>query len=711
MYRQDIALKFMKYSQAKIQSSWRDARRKKHLQGPEKAKVAAPSSFEQLMLQNTWGHLKSVAGQYMAITLPQRPDGEMQFVTQSFAQALYGDEARRADHIVEDISEELALPEDAVAPPLCFKVLSTSIGKMKTMATFFPEVGPKLEEGCMAITLHQAALVNDDHLSVDIQPRMYGDGNMNVMVCTDFVPGCSLQGLTANARGWIQTSDASSQAVYTIPIADVPRSELDGAIAKLVDAYPHDADDTKGTVEGDPKQEPWRSLLELGFVVAKGQRGSASSASASATNRFRLTPQGLRNIRTTCVYTKSRGVFDVRAELPLPQLTPFEMTLKLHAGGWEWRLFPKAVKDRLSLHHDTSLASGCYYTLGKTLIPSYLQCLLCRGELRTKFGVQQVPHYGGKAPVKRYDALLKGQPFTVDDQPPAQRPALRNELDDDDAALAIADQNAVQALEGDVGDADETLDQALERMLEEEEKRVQESLLQPQQEGSDLPSDEDNAAPATGDESVVEAGARPEDKPDSLEPAEGSLPQASDPQGRQKLDILPWGAIDIARTTRNKKGEVSFEARCPFHRLSKKTTCKKTFSYTPDTEELVLASLRHWGNTARQFNRQVHHMDSMKSCFDVPLQSYDILLAGQILEQDKPAPGTVKTDKELDQEEAVALRARGRGRGRGAQQARGGRQRGVGRGKGGGRQPAAAPPSRTRSTSPSSSSSSSSSSS
>ena len=177
------------------------------------------------------------------------------------------------------------------------------------------------------------------------------------------------------------------------------------------------------------------------------------------------------------------------------------------------------------MHRDTSLASGCYYTLGKTLFPSYLQCLLCRGELRTKFGVQQVPHYGGKAPVKRYDALLKGQPFTVDDQPPAQRPALRNELDDDDAALAIADQNAVQALEGDVGDADETLDQALERMLEEEEKRVQESLLQPQQEGSDLPSNEDNAAPATGDESVVEAGARPEDKPDSLEPAEGSLLQ------------------------------------------------------------------------------------------------------------------------------------------------------------------------------------------
>ena len=144
------------------------------------------------------------------------------------------------------------------------------------MATFFPEVGPKLEEGCMAITLHQAALVNDDHLSVDIQPRMYGDGNMNVMVCTDFVPGCSLQGLTANARGWINTSNASSQAVYTIPIADVPRSELDGAIAKLVDAYPHDADDTKGTIEGDPEQEPWRSLLELGFVCC-GKRAKRIS--------------------------------------------------------------------------------------------------------------------------------------------------------------------------------------------------------------------------------------------------------------------------------------------------------------------------------------------------------------------------------------------------------------------------------------------------
>ena len=308
VYRQDIALKFMKYSRAKIQSSWRDSRRRKHLQGPEKAKVAAPSSFEQLMLQNTWGHLKSVAGQYMAITLPQRPDGEMQFVTQSFAQALYGDEARRADHIVEDISEELALPEDAVAPPLCFKVLSTSIGKMKTMATFFPEVGPKLEEGCMAITLHQAALVNDDDLSVDIQPRMYGDGNMNVMVCTDFVPGCSLQGLTANARGWIQTSDASSQAVYTIPIADVPRSELDGAIAKLVDAFLTMQTTLRARLKVTPNKNHGGHFLNLVLLWQKGKEDQHHQPQLLPPTDFGLHRRAFATSEPL-VCTRSRGEF------------------------------------------------------------------------------------------------------------------------------------------------------------------------------------------------------------------------------------------------------------------------------------------------------------------------------------------------------------------------------------------------------------------
>ena len=90
MYRQDVALKFTKYSEAKMQSSWRDARRREHLQGPAvKSSGSVPSSVEQLLLRNVWDHLKAVAGDYKAITLPQRADGRMQLVTKSFDDILY----------------------------------------------------------------------------------------------------------------------------------------------------------------------------------------------------------------------------------------------------------------------------------------------------------------------------------------------------------------------------------------------------------------------------------------------------------------------------------------------------------------------------------------------------------------------------------------------------------------------------------------------
>ena len=60
----------------------------------------------------------------------------------------------------------------------------------------------------------------------------------------------------------------------------------------------------------------------------------------------------------------------------------------------------------------------------------------------------------------------------------------------------------------------------------------------------------------------------------------------------------------------------------------------------------------------------------------MPYQSYDILLATQSPEEDKPAPGTVETEKELDKEEMEAAKQRGRGRarGRGSQRGREGSQ-------------------------------------
>lgn len=134
--------------------------------------------------------------------------------------------------------------------------------------------------------------------------------DLNVMVCTDVVAGCSLEGLIASVRSW-KSSDAPPPK-YTLPVAEaVSRSDLHHALASLLDT--REVEGQENFVEGIATDEPWKSPLQEGFA----RRGQGLMVrSSDAADRFQLTQAGLRQLQIGAVYTDSRPLFEVRAELP-----------------------------------------------------------------------------------------------------------------------------------------------------------------------------------------------------------------------------------------------------------------------------------------------------------------------------------------------------------------------------------------------------------
>jgi hypothetical protein len=103
----------------------------------------------------------------------------------------------------------------------------------------------------------------------------------------------------------------------------------------------------------------------------------------------------------------------------------------LRERGWEWKLFPRKKESRAALLHPTDQGTGVWYTAGKTIIPSYAQCLLSSLHLREQYGILTIPHYTAK-PLTDYKRLLEGKPVKpYEVKPKALRAPLQQEFPDD----------------------------------------------------------------------------------------------------------------------------------------------------------------------------------------------------------------------------------------------------------------------------------------
>ena len=156
-----------------------------------------------------------------------------------------------------------------------------------------------------------------------------------------------------------------------------------------------------------------------------------------------MTPSALRKLSTSILYTKKSPLFKVRVDMTLGNLMAWEFAKLLVDKGWTWHLMPREIKGREALPpHVATNGPGCWYTLGSTLINSYLLCLHQSRDLHNQFAIAEVPHDSKDAPVKRYQAILAGKPL-----PPAEPKrerelmlALQPELASDGEALDLQDE-------------------------------------------------------------------------------------------------------------------------------------------------------------------------------------------------------------------------------------------------------------------------------
>ena len=112
------------------------------------------------------------------------------------------------------------------------------------------------------------------------------------------------------------------------------------------------------------------NMASLKFSEKRLSRTSSSTIPETDERQFKLTPKGLQQITTAAVFNESRPFVEIRRDLPLLQLTGFEMAKRLQLEGWQWHRFPRSTKAREQLVYDTSAGCGSWFTLGMTLVPS-----------------------------------------------------------------------------------------------------------------------------------------------------------------------------------------------------------------------------------------------------------------------------------------------------------------------------------------------------
>ena len=145
------------------------------------------------------------------------------------------------------------------------------------------------------------------------------------------------------------------------------------------------------------------------------------------------------------------------------------------------------------------------------------------------------------------------------------------------------------------------------------------------------------------------------------------------------MAIEEWGAFDIARKVQQ-SGKTLWECRCPFHKKSKDTMCKRTIEFTENTKDHALIAARWWCNQALFHTRQKTHRKCFDQILGVPYNPLDVLIAERINEKPVQAP---LTDAELDMRERRGRRRdQGRSRGTASNARARGRRRGRGRGRG-----------------------------
>ncbi|CAE7272921.1 unnamed protein product, partial [Symbiodinium pilosum] len=457
-----------------------------------------------------------------------------------------------------------------------------------------------------------------------------------------------LDAFLSSTRLWRKQGEV---CVSVPSIEGVPDAHVAGLVQRMVKEHAL-SDCVNGVVpaRGSEEEAALRGLVHEGFAeeTCLGARLTSEGVAALTFRHILSSPLPL---------TQARNV-------PLAELSVFELMVSMRSKGWAWSALPSKKADRLALKFSPG-DPLVFYTAGVTVCKSYLLCLLDAENLSTKYGVASIPH---SLPPDAYDLILQGmQPAqaskSIENMPKRGKKRGVNldldvevcgelqDIEPEPALPAVLPAEGVVAPDHPVEEGEEShdsLERELERLIEQEAEELVDEVTISGSAAAAVATGPDDSKGSSADGAAAAAS---RDVSDSV-PVKKKR-GGHDAQVRRLPRLAPWGPFIFHR--KHAAASPPFggvECVCPYHALNSKTGCKKFVSLQgplESDEERCLLTLKHWANQAQHFNRQRSHLK-------MPLRPADIPSAGIVLQQ-KPtgeAPRQVRTDVELDLADGAA---------------------------------------------------------
>ena len=510
--------------------------------------------------------------------------------------------------------EQVLLPDHEGDEPvpvdsrMFFKMLLTN-PSAKISVPVVVGAGGLISSNYVAVTFHQSQRqdgLEDSHI-ISGTPSALGKSRDAVFLLDLFESAPPEQVLETAAK-WNKVSPIWS--VKNFHIEGVTLLEIAQVIDTLIKRGAHPGCHSSTSFSSPSEvEENILNALEAHGIVTRDCR------------TWRLTADGLSRLSLMEKLEQPINLFSVRPDLALEDRSSMELAMMLQGEGWNWQEWiSKSRQTRKTGKSPSEYRRGdelTWYSTTRSVSKYYLMCLLKSSTLFDN-GLVAVPHSDTD---KVYQNILVGKPAhpehamefpDLDEvaQAPVQEPELNS---DDEAAWLQALEEALEPAEDDKKDDDE------------------EWMFAPSSSSS---------SSSKADDSDVE----------SDDPLKGV--------GDGPLVAVSWG---VFRFTPKQPGRGTglfggYQSNCPFHKLSKKSGCRKFFQVQGPTiqdRKDTVRRLTWWSLSHRDFNRQRLHI-----AYDAPLDhvpDHSMLMALSITEM--PDKNTILDDGELDSLEKSVSRA------------------------------------------------------
>ena len=428
MYSNDVALQFLKLKNIrKLNSQAKRKEMERTVKIQNQFERRGPPSQETILQHFLSQHVASSLqpGKFYSIPVDALQKASNMSSLDSVL-ALPKDDVSREEQSRADLAPclqhapvSLQLPGCQASDHVFFKVLSTSVGNLKTVRRA-PAGKRRLHKGDIAVTFHKAENVSDgghETCLVHAEPLTCSAGGTAIHVL-------GAVGMDAESVGQVVKWQPGSVGCLTLPNY---ATQADSALLQRLMAAKAFAGQESGLPDSTSVSGAMRANLQDmehdGWVVLNSTHG------------WQLTKKALSSMSVARSVEHPSAFQDLQTSSPaLEDQTQYELLKRLRDQGWEWKPLKRGQSTPYTLE-----GSKTWYSPGCQISKAYVLSLL---QAESFLQPGQEIHHGMKA--KYYQCLLQGQYESAQALLPAkqhqvqgQAPALEDESAQGPVPLAL----------------------------------------------------------------------------------------------------------------------------------------------------------------------------------------------------------------------------------------------------------------------------------